>query len=78
VFNNKSMQMLKSTVWVDISDGAAFAQDDHLREIAEGNVSYVPEADKWMPRVVSGATVRCAMPSHLAVAVSRKSGRWSR
>ena len=49
--------MKKNTVYVD-SDGCAYAMDDHLREIAEAQVHYVPEADVWMPKPIRGATVR--------------------
>ena len=49
--------MKKNTVYVDV-DGCAVAADDHLREIAEGAVHYVPEADVWMPKPIRGATVR--------------------
>ena len=48
--------MKKNTVYVD-SEGCAYATDDHLREIAEGAVHYVPEADVWVPKPIRGATV---------------------
>ncbi len=49
--------MKKNTVYVD-EQGCAFATDDHLREIAEERVHYVPEADVWVPKPIRGATVR--------------------
>lgn len=62
----RTMQLLKNTVVVDITDGTATTSaDDHLREIAEARVHYVPEADVWLPKPVSGATVKCAIPAWL-------------
>lgn len=62
----KVAQMAKNTVYVDITDGTATtSHDDHLREVAEDNVYYVPTADTWLPRPVSGATVVCALPAWL-------------
>ena len=62
----RAVQLLKNTVLVDITDGTATTSgDDHLREIAEGRVHYVPEADVWLPKPVSGATVVCVLPAWL-------------
>ena len=62
----RAAQLLKNTVVVDITDGTAVTSgDDHLREAAEGRVHYVPEADVWLPKPVSGATVKCAIPAWL-------------
>lgn len=62
----RTAQLLKNTVVVDITDGTAHTSgDDHLREAAEGSVYYVPSDDTWLPRPVSGATVKCAIPSWL-------------
>jgi hypothetical protein len=62
----KVAQMAKNTVYVDIADGTATTSvDDHLREAAEARVHYVPEADVWLPKPVSGATVKCAILSWL-------------
>lgn len=62
----KVAQMAKNTVYVDITDGTATTSaDDHLREAAESRVHYIPEADVWLPKPVSGATVKCALPAWL-------------
>ena len=62
----RAVQLLKNTVVVDIIDGTATTSaDDHLREAVEGAVYYVPTGDTWLPRPVSGATVKCAIPSWL-------------
>ena len=62
----RAAQLLKNTVYVDITDGTATThRDDHLREAAEARVHYVPEADVWLPKPVSGATVVCALPAWL-------------
>lgn len=63
--------MKKNTVHVDL-DGNAHAQDDHLREWAEGNVYLVPESGEWMPRPIKGTTVRSPLPAHLTTAPVRK------
>ena len=62
----RTAQLPKNVVLVDITDGTAMVRnDDHLREIAEGNVYYVPANDVWLPRPVRGATVKCAIPTWL-------------
>lgn len=65
----RAAQLLKNTVVVDMQ-GYATAIDDHLREIAEGNVYYVPEADAFVPRPIRGATVRSVV--HAAVPPARR------